>query len=232
MAQLKPPAGQGTGAPPPAYLKLQRIFFAICIALAPLSVIIYSVSWARSPNPTDIATVGATANLLHFVAGFAASFFLPLGYLGMALLGMRRSPWLATFSAGLALFGWIPWPALMGIDDLSLQIVQAGNTPQLTALWERFNADPLMSAYLYTYVLGHLLSAVLLGIMLGRARLVPRWAAWASALSSPITILAFPTKNLILGILFLVLLTLGMLPAAYTTLKWSRNEGGQPVPPL
>lgn len=223
---------QGTGAPLPAYLKLQRLFFAVCIALAPLSVIIYSVSWARSPDPTSIATVGAGANLLHFVAGFLASFCLPLGYLGMALLGMRRSPWLATFSAGLALVGWIPWPALMGIDDLSFQIVQVGNTPQLTALWERFNADPLMSAYLYTYILGHLLSAVLLGIMLGRARLVPLWSAWALALSSPITILAFPTKSPILGILFLALLAIGVLPAAYTMLKFSPNNVGQPVSPM
>src|SRR5215471_8605682 len=119
----------------------------------------------------------------------------------MALLGMRRSPWLATFSAGLVLVGWIPWPALMGIDDLSLQIVQTGNTPQFTALWERFNADPMMSAYLYTYIIGHLLSAILLGIMLGRARLVPLWSACALALSSPVTILAFPTKNPILGFL-------------------------------
>jgi len=232
LAQFKTPAGQGTPAPLPAYLKLQRNFFAVCIALAPLSVIIYSVSWARSPNPTDIATVGAGANLLHFVAGFLASFCLPLGYLGMALLGMRRSPWLATISAGLALFGWIPWPALMGIDDLSLQIVQAGNTPQLTALWERFNADPLMSAYLYTYVLGHLLSAILLGIMLGRARLIPRWAAWALALTSPVTILAFPTQNPILGILVLVLLVIGIFPAAYTMLKFSRSEGEQAAPPM
>ena len=232
MTQSNTSAGQGKAVPLPAYLKLQCIFFAVCTALAPLSVIVYSVSWARSPNPTSIATVGASANLLHFVAGFMASFCLPLGYLGMALLGIRRSPWLATFSAGLALVGWIPWPALMGIDDLSLQIVQVGNTSQLTALWERFNADPLMSAYLYTYVIGHLLSAILLGIMLGRARLIPLWAAWALALSSPITILAFPTKNPILGILFLVLLTIGILPAAYTMLKFSRNEGGQPASPM
>lgn len=231
MALSNAPVGQeGTAVPLPAYLKLQRLFFAVCITLAPLSVIVYSVSWARSPNPTSIATVGASANLLHFVAGFAASFCLPLGYLGMALLGMRCSPWLATFSAGLALMGWIPWPALMGIDDLSLQIVQVGNTPQLTALWERFNADPLISAYLYTYIIGHLLSAVLLGIMLGRARLVPRWSAWALALSSPVTILAFPTKSPILGILFLVLLTIGTLPAAFALLKFGRNEGRKPVP--
>jgi hypothetical protein len=79
MTQSKTPPKQGTAVPLPAYLKLQRLFLAVCIALAPLSVILYSVSWARSPNPTNIATVGASANLIHFVAGFAASFFLPMG---------------------------------------------------------------------------------------------------------------------------------------------------------
>ena len=79
MTQSNAPAGQGKTVSLPAYLKLQRIFFAVCIALAPLSVIVYGVSWARSPDSTSIATVSVGANLLHFVAGFAASFFLPLG---------------------------------------------------------------------------------------------------------------------------------------------------------
>ena len=61
MTQFKTPLKQGTAVPLPAYLKLQRLFLAVCIALAPLSVILYSVSWARSPNPTNIATVGASA---------------------------------------------------------------------------------------------------------------------------------------------------------------------------
>ena len=45
--------------------------------------------------------------------------------------------------------------------------------------------------YLLIYVVGHLLSAMLIGYMLGRLRLVPVWAAWAFALTSPLTIIYF-----------------------------------------
>src|SRR5436853_310621 len=76
------------------------------------------------------------------------------------------------------LVGWIPWSALIGIDDLAYDIAQTGSTPQFAALWLRFNGDTVMVTYLLIYIIGHLLSAVLIAIMLGRLRLVPVWAAW------------------------------------------------------
>ena len=157
----------------------QRYAFAVCIILAPLSISLYLVSWAgnlRQPL-LDTAMAGPTGNLLHFIGAIAASFFLPLGYLGMSLLGMRRAPWLATISAALSLIGWIPWAALMGIDDLAYDISQVGSTPQFTALWTHFNSDTVMTIYLLIYIIGHLLSTMLIGFMLGRLRLIPVWAA-------------------------------------------------------
>ena len=153
----------------------QRYAFAVCIILAPLSISLYLVSWAgnlRQPL-LDTAMAGPTGNLLHFIGAIAASFFLPLGYLGMSLLGMRRAPWLATISAALSLIGWIPWAALMGIDDLAYDISQVGSTPQFTALWTHFNSDTVMTIYLLIYIIGHLLSTMLIGFMLGRLRLIP-----------------------------------------------------------
>src|SRR5215831_14212825 len=153
----------------------QRYAFAACIILAPLSISLYLVSWAgnlRQPL-LDSAMAGPTGNTLHFIGAVAASFVLPLGYLGMSLLGMRRAPWLATISAALSLVGWIPWAALMGIDDLAYDINQLGRTEQFTALWTYFNGDPVMTIYLIIYIIGHLLSAVLIGYMLGRLHLVP-----------------------------------------------------------
>jgi hypothetical protein len=116
---------------------------------------------------------GPTGNTLHFIGAVAASFFLPLGSLGMSLLGMRRAPWLATISAALSLVGWIPWAAFMGLDDLAYDIDRGGLTSQLAALWTHFNSDAVMTTYLLIYVIGHLTSAVLIGLMLGRLRLVP-----------------------------------------------------------
>jgi hypothetical protein len=80
-----------------------------------------------------------------------------------------------------------------------------------------------MTIYLPIYVIGHLLSAVLIGIMLGRLHLVLAWAAWAFALASPLTILLFPVHNLVfqdvLKYLICALLIIGAIPAALAMLK-------------
>jgi hypothetical protein len=135
---------------------------------------------------------------------------------------MRRAPWLATIAAALSLIGWIPWSALIGIDDLAYDIAQAGRTPVLAALWTHFNSDPVMLTYLFIYIVGHLLSAVLIGVMLGRLRLVPAWAAWAFALTSPLTMMYFITHDAaaryVLRDLICALWIAGAIPAALAML--------------
>jgi hypothetical protein len=228
----------------PTSFAVQRRLLAACIVLAPLSLALYVLAWPENPAPvafnaTQAAPIqtsllaGPTGNLLHFIGGVAASFFLPLGYLGMALLGLRRAPGLATLGAALALVGWIPWSALIGIDALAADIAQAGPTPQLAALWTTFNSDPVMLTYLLIYVIGHLLSAVLIALMLGRVRLVPAWAAWAFALTSPLTILYFAQHMIavryVLRYLLLALWIVGTIPAALAMLR--NNDGIAPAPP-
>src|SRR5256886_8043619 len=201
----------------------QRLSLAACILLAPLSITLYLISWPgnqRAPLTPLIASAmaGPTGNTLHFIGAIAASFFLPLGYLGMSLLGMRRAPWLATISAALSLVGWIPWAALMGLDALAYDINQIGSTLQLASLWTHFNGDAVMTTYLLIYIIGHLLSAVLIGFMLGRLRLIPAWAAWAFALTSPLTILIILVHTNIfqdvLKYLICALWIIGAIPAA------------------
>jgi hypothetical protein len=214
----------------------QRISFAVCIILAPLSTTLYLVSWEGNLREPLIASAmaGPTGNTLHFIGAIAASFFLPLGYLGMSLLGMRRAPWLATISAALSLVGWIPWPALMGIDSLAYDIDQAGSTPQLVALWTHFNGDAVMTTYLLIYIIGHLLSAVLIGFMLGRLHIVPAWAAWAFALTSPLTIIIFPVHNIVfqdaLKYLICVLWIISAIPAAFAMLNYKDLAPLSPPP--
>lgn len=221
----------------PTYLRWQRTLLAACIILAPLSITLYLVAWPGNGRLPLVAAAmaGSTGNTLHFIGGIAASFFLPLGYLGMSLLGMRRAPGLATLCAALSLIGWIPWAALMGPDALAFDITQAGSTPQLTALWAQFNGGPVMSTFLLIYIFGHLLSAVLIGVMLGRLHIIPVWAAWAFALTSPLTIVIFPIhnvavqdalKNLICAFLFI-----GALPAALAMLKGSDQLSAEPAAP-
>ena len=214
----------------------QRWSLAACIILAPLSITLYLVSWPGNLRQPLIATAmaGSTGNTLHFIGAIAASFFLPLGYLGMSLLGMRRAPWLATISAALSLVGWIPWAALMGLDDLAYDIIQTGSTPQLAALWTHFNSDPVMTIYLLIYIIGHLASAVLIGVMLGRLRLVPVWAAWAFALTSPLTIPIIVVHNTVFQdvgkYLICALWIIGAIPAALAMLNNKDLETLAPAP--
>jgi hypothetical protein len=226
---MTPSSSAAEQVPVHGAIKLQRTLLAACIILAPLSIALYVLAWPENPAPvvfnsTAAAPIdtsmmaGPTGNTLHFIGGIAASFFLPLGYLGMALLGMRRAPWLALISAALSLVGWIPWSALIGIDSLAYDIAQVGRTAELAALWTRFNADPVMLTYLLIYVIAHLLSAVLIGIMLGRLRLVPTWAAWAFALTSPFTLVYFSLHDLevryVVKFLICALWVVGAAPAA------------------
>jgi hypothetical protein len=233
---MKRPSSHLEQAPVSSAFTFQRMSLAACIILAPLSITLYLVSWAgnlREPL-IDSAMASPTGNTLHFIGGIAASFFLPLGYLGMSLLGMRRAPWLATISAALSLVGWIPWAALMGIDDLAYDINRAGSTPQFVALWRHFNGNAVMTTYLLIYIIGHLLSAVFIGYMLGRLRLVPAWAAWAFALTSPLTILLFPVHNIVfqdvLKYLICALWIIGAIPAALAMLTNKDLAQSAPFP--
>jgi hypothetical protein len=213
-----------TPAVTPRYPSWQRALLAACILLAPVTLTLYLVAWTGSGRDpfAAAAAAGATRNTLRLIGAVAASFFLPLGYLAMSLLGTRRASNLAFICGALSLVGWIPWAALIVLDDLAITIDQAGNTPQLTALWTHLNDDPYMTAFLLIYVIGHLLSAVLIGYMLGRLRIIPLWAGWAFALSSLATILIFPIHNDVvqetLKYLVCALLFAGAIPAAYAML--------------
>jgi len=221
--------------PVPTYLKVQRALLAACIILAPLSITLYLVAWNGSGRQplVSAAMAGSTGNTLRLVGAVAASFFLPLGYLAMSLLGMRRKPGMAFICAALSLIGWIPWAALIVFDDMAITIHQTGSTPQLNALWARINGDPVMTTFLLIYVIGHLLSAVLIGFMLGRLRLVPAWAAWAFALTSPLTMLYFAIHIIdvryVLRTLICLLWIAGTIPAAVAMLK--NKDLAQPEPP-
>lgn len=223
---MKLPASKSEPVEHARAFKVQRYALAASIILGPLSVALFVYSWPAGLLRQAVqasAQAGSVGNMLHFIGGIAASFFLPVGYLGMSLLSMRRAPWLATLCAALSLVGWIPWAALMGIDALGYDITLTGSTPQLAALWAHFNSDTIMTIYLLIYALGHMLSSVLIGLMLARLRLIPIWAGWAFALSGPLKIFLFVPSPLlaarsVLTFLIFVLWIGGALPAAFAML--------------
>ena len=80
-----------------------------------------------------------------------------------------------------------------------------------------------MVTYLLIYVIGHLLSAVLIGIMLARLRIVPGWAAWTFALTSPLTMAYFSVHIIevryVLRYLICASWIIGTVPAALAMFK-------------
>src|SRR6266567_4181825 len=121
------------------------------------------------------------------------------------------------------------------IDALAYNIDSGGSTAQLVALWKHFNGDAVMTTFLLIYIIGHLLSAVLIGFMLGRLRLVPAWAAWAFALTSPLTIILFPVHNIVfqdvLKYLICTLWIIGAIPAALAMLA-NKDLAHPALPPM
>ena len=181
---------------------------------------------AGAANIAANAAADPTTNQLHIAVYVLETFVLPASVVGLAGLALRRSPWLATIGGGLGLIGWLPWSALAAQDDLTFQMAQMGGGPQFVELWNRFTTDRTMGALTLIYVTCHLLAYVVLGIALGRARIIPPWAAWSLVLTSPITLIAFPTHLHELLYLVIALWFVGSVPAALAV--W-RSRFGVPA---
>lgn len=208
----------------PGYQKVQRVFFAAGIAGAPLTFLGYLICspLLRGNGEAMLAANQAAdpmMNQLHLVFGVATGFLLPVSFLAMAVLTARRTPWLATIGGILGLLGWLPWAPLMALEAATYDMAQMGGGAQFAALWDRFNGDGVMTFYLLFYVICHLVSAVLLGIAMNRARVIPAWSGWALILSSPVTIAAFPLHSLALFYFVCVLLIAGSIPAGVAMLR-------------
>lgn len=208
----------------PRYLKWLRWSFGICIGLGPLAFLAYAIlNPAIRGTGSEVIAANIAANQLtnqlHLVFGVLASFMLPFGYVGMALLAIPNTPKLGAVALVLSLPSWIPLSALIGLDALTYDMGQLGGGAAFAELWNRFSQDGVMSTYLITYAFCHLLCTILLGIGLEKPHIIPKWAAWALIISSPLTIVGFVTHLTILLELVLVLLTLGSLPAALAMVK-------------
>ncbi|MGH7196625.1 MAG: hypothetical protein ACREGJ_02545 [Candidatus Saccharimonadales bacterium] len=179
---------------------------------------------------TAYLSVNSSVNAAHLVLGIITGFLLPIGAIGFAVLAYQRKPWLATIGGLLGFVGWMPWLALIAQEALTTEMAGLGGGQQYAVLWDRFNASGLMSFYLIFYALVHLVAMVILAWAMGRARVVPGWAAWAIGLTSPITILTFPLNGIFpqfgwVGFgLVNVLFILGSLPAALRLWRLADND--------
>ncbi len=183
---------------------------------------------AGAANIAANAAADPTTNQLHIAIYVVETFVLPVSVLGLAGLALPRSPWLATVGAAFGLAGWLPWSALAAQDDLTFQMAQMGGGPGFVELWNRSTTDPAMGSLTLIYVACHLVAYVVLGIALGRAGAIPAWAAWSVALTSPITVLAFPTHIHLLLYVVVGLWFAGSLPAARAVWRNRLERPGSP----
>ncbi|MCH6471979.1 hypothetical protein [Sinomonas terrae] len=170
----------------------------------------------------------ALGNVLHLVGFVAASFLLPVSVVGLAVLAYPKRPWGSVIGGLLGVFGWLPLAALTALEDLGYAMALRPERMTYASLYDAFSSDAVMSVFLVVYIVGHLAAYVVLGIVLMRARAVPRWAGWALILSTPVTLATFvvPGKPLVFGDVALVLIVVGSLPAARALIRRRTTESG------
>src|SRR5712691_9816050 len=221
----------------PRIYRLQRLFFAACMVLGTAAILV-----AASTNPpyygtqqgiaSAVATNATDSDLMdqtHLVAQLIAAYLLPLGFLAMAWLANRRSPWLASIGAFITLLGFLPLAVYVGQDSLYYDIARLGSNPQFVDLAQRFNNDGIMAYYGIAFGLGTVLGPTLIGIALWRSRAIPVWAAICltfSRLSAPLFL--FVPYHIAAAIILagVVLLFISSIPAALAVVK-APSEGSQ-----
>jgi hypothetical protein len=196
--------------------KLQRVFFAVCLLLGPCLVSLL-LALGLPGHPTQWGLL---------IGLFALVVFLPFGTVGMTVLAMRRSPWLATIGGFLALTGFIAYGMIVvWQEELIYYSALLGGGKPFTTLYDHINADPVMNALLLVFIIGHLIGPMLLGIALGRSHLIPLWATWALILRVPLQASGFIAQiGLTMEIFTYGLLLLGSFPIA---LAWLKDAGDQ-----
>jgi hypothetical protein len=167
----------------------------------------------------------AMSPVLHqtfIVLSIVAPYAYPLSYIGLGLLAMKRSPWLATLGMAAGLAGSIPWAWIAG-GQVGLIVTFSDLAPNhlFVVIEHQLAANPVVFFLATAWVLGHLLGYLLLGIGLARGQAIPRWAAWfitaGAILMGPI---AYGTGQGALQIAGYGLVLIGSIPAAVAIMGW------------
>ncbi|HLG60994.1 MAG TPA: hypothetical protein VKY19_03610 [Ktedonosporobacter sp.] len=210
----------------PAYRKLQRICLAGCIMLAPLIVLLgfaFDPTGGVPPAPAGIfAAYQAASPLkiqLFLFFNAITPYVFPLSFIGLGLLAMRRSPWLATLGMICGLVGTLPFGFFVWPEALGDAMVKAGNSSTFQMVWSGVASEGVIVFLQYSWVVGHLLGYILLGIALARARTIPLWAAGLIILGIPCQAVAYMTHQGIFQLLSYALIFIGSIPAALAMLS-------------
>lgn len=223
----------------PRICRFQRRFFAASLVLGTAAILVAAFTnppyWGSQQGiASAIATNARDPDLMdqtHLVAQLIAAYLLPLGFLAMAWLANRRSPWLASIGAPIALLGFLPLALYVGQDSLFYDIGRWGSDPRFVDLAQRWNADPVMTYYGIAFGLGTVFGPTLIGLALWRSRAIPMWAAICITFSRlPVFVFGlvpYRVETLIV-LAGTVLLLLGGIPAALAILKGDSEAAEEP----
>jgi len=228
----------------PAYHKFHRACLAVCIVLAP---VVLFLGFAFDPTggvgvPSSAAVVAAEFKaasplqiqlFLYFNA--VTVYFFPLSFIGLGLLAMRRSPWLATIGMIFGLAGSLPFAVFVGPEALAASLGQLGASASVIAVWEYVRAQGAIFLLSGSWVVGHLLGYILLGIALIRSRAIPLWAAILIIVGIPFQAAGYGMHVSILQLICFALIFLGSIPAALAMLELRDEQalmsmGEEPAP--
>ncbi len=227
----------------PAYRKFQRILLAICIILAPLALSSWFVlcpqyGVSRCPDTTGaslLAAFRAVNPLLmqwFFFVTLVVAYLYPFSYLGLGLVAMKRSPWLATLGIALGMIGSFPWTLIVNQVILINAIAHMGGSALPLTLLNQANSTWPITVLFLGWVIGHLLGYVLLGIALGRAGAIPSWVASLFIGGAFFQAISYPTHLGALQVFGFVLVFTGSIPAALAMLKGRGEPGTTGIPTI
>lgn len=215
----------------PASRKLHYALLATCIILAPVVVFLgfaFDPTGGVPPAARGIFAAYQVASPLRIQLflffNAVTPYFFPFSFLGLGLLAMRRSPWLATIGMLCGLVGTLPFGLFVWPEALGDAMIKAGNSSIFVIVWNSVASEGIIVFLQYSWVVGHLLGYVLLGIALGRARAIPLWAACLIVAAIPLQAAAYMANQGLFQLLSYLLIFIGSIPAALAMLKRCAEE--------
>ena len=212
----------------PAHRKFHRACLAACIVLAPVVLFL-----GFAFDPTGGVGVPSSVNVL--AAEFKAAsplqvqlflyfnavtvYFFPMSFIGLGLLAMRRSPWLATIGMLFGLAGSLPFGMFVGPEALAAAVGQLGASASNAAVVHSVSSQGAIFLLQASWVVGHLLGYVIMASALIRSRVIPLWAASLFIVGIPFQMAGYGTRLGILQLICFALIFIGSIPAALAMLR-------------
>ena len=231
MSQSEISSKQKKALSVPSYLKLQRASLAACIVLAPLVLFLGfffdptgGVPPAASGIFADFRAASPLRIQLFIFFNAITPYFFPLSYIGLGMLAMKRSPWLATIGIAFGLLGSLPFGFFVVPEAIGDILSKTDQRAIFIIVWNGFSSEGAIIFLQYSWVVGHILGYILLGIALGCARAIPLWAAGLIVVAIPFQAAAYMSGQGIYQLISYALIFIGSIPAALTMLRRVRND--------